>query len=102
VHKRCRYSCPPLRCGETLNLVVDSTGLKLYGEGEWKVRKHDYSKRFTWRKVHLAMDAKTGQVRAALMPYQDVDDASALPNLQDQILSGMPIEIIGGDGAYGT
>jgi Transposase DDE domain len=93
---------PTLRSGEPLHLVVDSTGLKLYGEGEWKVRKHGYSKRRTWRKVHLAMDAKSGQVCAALMTHQDVDDASALPDLLDQIPSDTPIEIIGGDGAYDT
>ncbi|CAH2812279.1 MAG: Transposase, IS4 family [uncultured Caballeronia sp.] len=93
---------PALHSGEPLHLVVDSTGLKLYGEGEWKVRKHGYSKRRTWRKVHLAMDAKAGQVCAALMTHQDVDDARVLPDLLDQIPSGMPIEIIGGDGAYDT
>lgn len=52
--------------------VVDSTGLKVFGEGEWKVRKHGYSKRRTWRKAHLAMDVNTGQICAALMTHQDV------------------------------
>ncbi len=93
---------PALRNGEPLHLVVDSTGLKLYGEGEWKVRKHGYSKRRTWRKVHLAMDAKTGQICAALMTHQDVDDASVLPELLDQIPADVPLEIVGGDGAYDT
>ncbi|TFE36715.1 IS5 family transposase [Paraburkholderia dipogonis] len=93
---------PALRSGEPLHLVVDSTGLKLYGEGEWKVRKHGYSKRRTWRKVHLAMDANTGQGCAALMTHQDVDDAGVLPDLLDQIPTDVPIEIIGGDGAYDT
>jgi hypothetical protein len=46
---------PALRTREPLRLVVDSTGLKVFGEGEWKVRKHGWSKRRTWRKVHLAM-----------------------------------------------
>ena len=76
--------------------------IELYGEGEWKVRKHGYSKRRTWCKVHLAMDAKTGQVCVALMTHQDVDDSSALPDLLDQIPSDMPIESIGSDGAYDT
>jgi hypothetical protein len=93
---------PALRSGEPLHLVVDSTGLKLYGEGEWKVRKHGYSKRRTWRKVHLAMDAKTGQVCAALMTHQDVDDAGVLPDLLDQMPEDTPIDTIGGDGAYDT
>jgi Transposase DDE domain len=93
---------PAPRSGEPLHLVIDSTGLKLYGEGEWKVRKHGYSKRRTWRKVHLAMDAKTGQICAALMTHQDVDDASVLPDLLDQIPADVPVEIVGGDGAYDT
>ena len=71
-----RVALPVTSSGEPLHLVVDSTGVKLYGEGEWKVRKHDYSKRRTWPKVHLGLDVKTGQVRAALMTHQDVDDAS--------------------------
>jgi hypothetical protein len=45
-----------------IHLVLDSTGLKVYGEGEWKVRKHGYSKRRTWRKLHLAVDEATGEI----------------------------------------
>lgn len=93
---------PALRSGGPLHRVVDSTGLKLYGEGEWKVRKHGYSKRRTWRKVHLAMDANTGQVCAALMTHQDVDDGGVLPELLAQIPEDVPMETIGGDGAYDT
>jgi hypothetical protein len=93
---------PEMSSGEPVHLVVDSTGVKLYGEGEWKVRKHGYSKRRTWRKVHLGLDVKTGQIRAALMTHQDVDDASALPGLLAQIPVDEPIDTIGGDGAYDT
>jgi hypothetical protein len=74
-----QVTLPDMSSGNPVHLVVDSTGVKLYGEGEWKVRKHGYSKRRTWRKVHLGLDVKTGQIRAALMTHQDVDDASALP-----------------------
>ncbi|CAG9185148.1 IS5 family transposase ISRta5 [Cupriavidus laharis] len=91
---------PASRTGESLHLVIDSTGLKLYGEGEWKVRKHGWSKRRTWRKVHLAMDANTGQIRAALMTHQDVGDGEVLADLLDQIPADTPIDTIGGDGAY--
>jgi hypothetical protein len=76
---------PALRTGEPLHLVVDSTGLKVFGEGKWKLRKHGYSKRRTWRKVHLAMDAMSGQICAALMTHQDVGDADVLPDLLDQL-----------------
>lgn len=91
---------PALRSGEPLHLVVDSTGLKVFGEGEWKVRKHGWSKRRTWRKVHLAMDAKTGQICAALMTHQDVGDADVLPDLLDQLPPDTSVDIVGGDGAY--
>ena len=67
---------PVVRSGESLHLVVDSTGVQLFGEGEWKVRKHSYSKGRSWRKVRLGLDIKTGQVRAALMTHREVDDAS--------------------------
>jgi hypothetical protein len=93
---------PAMYTGEPMHLLVDSTGVKLYGEGEWKVRRHGYSKRRTWRKVHLAMDANTGQVCAALMTHQDVADADALSDLLDQIPADVPIDTVGGDGAYDT
>ncbi len=48
------------------HLVVDSTGLKVYGEGEWKVRKHGASKRRTWRKLHIMVDAQTQEVVAVV------------------------------------
>lgn len=93
---------PIIRDGEPIHLVVDSTGVKVYGEGEWKVRQHGYSKRRTWRKVHLALEANTGQVRAALMTHQDVADGDALTELLDQIPGDEQIDTIGGDGAYDT
>lgn len=92
---------PALRAGQTLHLVVDSTGLKVFGEGEW-LRKHGYSKRRTWRKVHLAMDARSGQICAALMTHQDVGDADVLPDLLDQLPPDTPVDVVGGDGAYDT
>ena len=53
---------PRARKKEGIHLVVDATGLKVYGEGEWKVRKHGKSKRRTWRKVHLGFDEETGKL----------------------------------------
>ena len=93
---------PRLRSGAPMHLVVDSTGLKVYGEGEWKVRMHGYSKRRTWRKVHLAMDANTGMVQAVLMSSADIDDASVLLDLLAQIPPEIVIETVGADGAYDT
>lgn len=93
---------PVIHSGEPLHLVVDSTDAKVYGEGEWKVRQHGYSKRRTWRKAHLALDTNTGYVRAALMTHQDVADGEVLPELLDQIPVDEPIDTIGGDCAYDT
>ena len=90
----------PTRCpDEPLHLVLDSTGSKVYGEGEWKVRKHGWSKRRTW---HLAMNANAGEICAALMPHQDVGDGKVLAELLDQIPEDVTIDTIGGDGAYDT
>ena len=66
-------------------LAIDSTGLKVFGEGEWKVRKHGYAKRRTWRKLHLGVDPKTGLVHCHTMTLNDVDDGSQLEVLLDQV-----------------
>ncbi|HEY9845406.1 MAG TPA: IS5 family transposase [Candidatus Caenarcaniphilales bacterium] len=80
------------------HLVIDSSGLKLYGEGEWKVRTHGADKRRTWRKLHLAMDASTHQLISALITDKDELDRRALPGL----LTGVEtkIEYVCADGAY--
>jgi hypothetical protein len=53
--------------GRITDIVVDSSGLKVYGEGEWKVRKHGASKRRTWMKLHLAADETTQQIQAVTL-----------------------------------
>lgn len=59
-----RVAIPRRECSGPLHVVVDSTGLKVFGEGEWKVRQHGAGKRRTWLKVHLAVDADTKDVIA--------------------------------------
>ena len=81
-----------------LDVIVDSTGLKVYGEGEWKVRKHGRSKHRTWRKLHIAMDAKTQQIVVAELTPNGRDDASVVPELLAQIDD--KIGSLYGDGAY--
>jgi hypothetical protein len=56
----------PRKTSASLNLVLDSTGLKIYGEGEWKVRKHGYSKHRSWRKLHLGSNPDNGEIQAVL------------------------------------
>ena len=57
-------SLPVQTRSQALHLVVDATGLKVYGEGEWKVRQHGWSKHRTWRKVHLGVDEQSGELLA--------------------------------------
>jgi hypothetical protein len=81
-----------------LHLVIDSSGFKVYGEGEWKVRQHGWSKRRTWRKLHLAVDEARGEIVAAVASEAGVADDAALPDLLEQV----PGEIrqVSTDGAY--
>src|SRR6185369_9698836 len=81
-----------------LHLVIDSSGFKVYGEGEWKVRQHGWSKRRSWRKLHLAVDEATGEIVAAVASEAGVTDDEALPDLLGQV----PGEIhqVSADGAY--
>jgi len=84
--------------GESLHAVFDSTGLKVYGEGEWKVRQHGYSKRRTWRKLHLGVDESNGDIIAAVVTTNDVSDGEVLPDLLAQI--ECPLTQASADGAY--
>ena len=81
-----------------MHLLVDSTGLKLYGAGEWLVEKHGTKTRRSWRKLHLGVDAETGRIVAATLTDRDVDDASQVGPLLDQV-DGQ-IGSFTGDGAY--
>lgn len=90
-----------LKPGETLNIIFDSTGVKVFGEGEWKVRKFGYNKRRTWRKVHIGMDADTGQIIVGAMSQGDVKDEIPMLYMMD-VLQGIPLGDVIGDGAYDT
>lgn len=96
--KTLRVDLGVLCSGRARHLVVDSTGLKLYGEGEWKVRQHGSSKRRTWRKLHLGLDETTGEVVATVLTDNATDDAEVVPDLLDQVQD--EIAAMGADGAY--
>jgi hypothetical protein len=81
-----------------MHLLVDSTGLKLCGAGEWLVEKHGTHTRRSWRKLHLGVDADTGRIVAATLTDRDVDDASQVGPLLDQVAG--PVASFTGDGAY--
>jgi len=83
---------------EPLHLLVDSTGLKLCGKGEWLLEKHGTATRRSWRTLHLGVDAGTGQIVASTLTTKDVDDASQVAPLLDQVAG--PVASFTGDGAY--
>jgi hypothetical protein len=85
-----------------LHLLVDSTGIKILGEGEWKTKKHGAEYRRQWRKVHLGIDAKTMEIRAIEITGNSIGDAPMLPALLNQIPTAEPIIAVSGDGAYDT
>lgn len=91
---------PPSRPAsvEGLHMVVDSTGLKVYGEGEWKVKKHGADKRRMWRKLHLAADEATTEIYAVELTTNAVSDG----NMAGPLLAAIeqPVSKFGGDGAY--
>lgn len=84
----------------SIDIVIDSTGLKVFGEGEWKVRKHGWSKRRTWKKLHLGCDPKTGFIHCFTLTDNATDDASQLKPLLDQVEPDIDDACL--DGAYDT
>ena len=83
---------------EAKHIVVDSTGLKIYGEGEWKVRQHGYSKHRTWRKLHLSVDEQSQEIQAVVLTEAGVDDAEVGRQLLNETPG--PIQQVSGDGSY--
>lgn len=83
---------------QPLHIVIDSTGLKVYGEGEWKVRQHGADKRRTWRKLHLVADEATNQLHAVGLTTNAVSDAEMVKPLLTAIV--YPVAKLGADGAY--
>lgn len=93
---------------EHRRIVIDSSGLKVYGEGEWKQRQHgtrpnDGSARRTWRKIHISLDPETGQITAERLTGNSKHDASQLKALLEETIetTGL-VTHVGGDGAYDT
>ncbi|MEW9922511.1 IS5 family transposase [Marimonas sp. MJW-29] len=85
-----------------LNLLIDSTGIKAEGEGEWNARKHGGPKRRIWRKIHIGIDEETLEVRAVEVTSSNVGDAPMLPELLYQIPADQTIGSVTADGAYDT
>jgi hypothetical protein len=81
-----------------LHVLIDSTGLQVYGAGQWLEAKHGAKSRRTWSKLHLAVDAASGMIVAQTLTDQDTDDPSQVAPLLDQIEH--PIGQVTADGAY--
>ena len=88
----------PKKTSQRLNIVMDSTGLKIYGEGEWKVRQHGVSKRRTWRKLHVGANPDDGEIEAVILTENNVSDDAAVAVLLEQI--EQEIAKFAADGAY--
>lgn len=91
----------PLRVSrkETTDLILDSTGVKVFGEGEWKVRKHGWSKRRVWKKIHVGIDSN-GEIRAVEVTGHNAHDCTAVNDILNQ--GDTPVTDFYGDGAYDT
>lgn len=83
---------------EGIHILVDTTGLKVFGEGEWKVRQHGYTKRRVWRKLHLAINRKTQEIEAFELTDLGTQDCEGFPMLINKM--DKKIESSTGDGAY--
>lgn len=87
---------------ECIHIVADSSGVKVFGEGEWKVRKHGWSKRRTWLEIHVGVDEKTGDAIVGEVTDNSVHDSEMVKPLLDQVPEAVSIEQFSGDGAYDT
>jgi hypothetical protein len=85
-----------------LHLLIDSTGVKMLGEGEWKIRKHGADYRGQWRTVHFGVDAQTMEIRAIEITDNAIGDTPMLPQLLAQIPEDALLHSVSADGAYDT
>ncbi|MEL6171560.1 MAG: IS5 family transposase, partial [Pseudomonadota bacterium] len=93
-----QVTLPVVPSSASVHLVVDSTGVKVYGEGEWKTRQHGVSKRRTWRKLHLGVDETTGEILGAVVTTNGVHDSEVLADILQA--ADAEIEPVSADGAY--
>ena len=85
-----------------MHLLIDSSGIKVEGEGEWNALKHGEPKRRVWRKIHIGIDEQTLEIRAVEVTSSDIGDAPMLPELLNQISADQEIASVTADGAYDT
>lgn len=83
-----------------IDLVIDSTGLKVYGEGEWKVRKHGWNKRRTWKKLHMGSDGADLEIISVVLTGNGIDDAQAGIKIIEESKDIVQLKSTAADGAY--
>jgi hypothetical protein len=99
--RRLSVSLPVRPREQARHIVLDSTGLKVFGEGEWKVRKHGKGSKRVWKKMHLSVDETTGEVLAVCLTEGEAADGPLLPSLvRESQQSGGKIDQTSADGAY--
>lgn len=86
--------------GEAIDVVVDSSGLKVYGEGEWKVRQYGWGKHRTWRKIHLGVNPDTKEILCQALTFNSINDADMVAPLLKQVPKEIKIKTFKGDGIY--
>ncbi|SMF88434.1 Transposase DDE domain-containing protein [Azospirillum oryzae] len=96
--KTVTFLTPPAKSTEPVRLLVDSNGVKLCGPGDWLVEPHGARRRRVWRKLHVGLNAAIGRIVAATLTAHDVDDASQVGPLLEQIAE--PLDAVIADGAY--
>jgi len=87
----------PKRASGGLHLVMDSSGLKVYGEGEWKVRQHGYRQRRTWRKFHLSVEERPLEIQEVTVTEAATDDASQVGGLRE---ASDEVDQVSAEGSY--
>lgn len=92
----------PRRTQGRMQIVMDSSGLKVYGEGEWKVRKHGWGKHRTWCNFHLMVDPASGEIQAVDLTGAEGHDSKSVRPMLAQIEPAIEIESLAGDGSYDT
>lgn len=89
---------PKLSSRQPTTVIVDPTGIKVQGEGEWKVKVHGKGRLREWIKMHVALDAKTQEIVGEITTEASVDDGKAFPIVMDQVSNR--VQTVIGDGAY--
>lgn len=92
------HHLPKLSTRQPTTVLVDATGIKVQGEGEWKVKVHGKGRPRKWIKIHIAVDAKTQEIVGELITEASVDDGKAFPDVIDQVPNR--VDTVIGDGAY--